>query len=237
MIVVNRKAIGVVPFVMLRVQSLQICSKTLVEPDVSPVAPLDIIAEPVLAQLVGNEVRAGIILVGAFVVQRTIGQCGRTDVLLASEEEVLHCGLSVLLIRIINACGARKESNHVGSQVNRPACRGYIDRIWYVVITRLVFIFVGKLAPGTHSKGDEIRAVGNAFRPVVSYLTRGTRDLHQLAVRNDDLSFGDCRDRLACGHVVRVIPTRKPKVIELSFALRKDLVRPVRIIRRWIYEK
>src|ERR1700689_2015150 len=124
---------------MLRVESLKICSKTLVEPDVGPFAPLDIIAEPVLAQLVGNEVRAGIILVGAFVVQRAVGQRGRTDVLLTSEEEVLRCDLSVLLIRIIDACGARKESNHVGSQGKGPACRGFVDGIWNIVINRLVF--------------------------------------------------------------------------------------------------
>ncbi len=119
-----------------------------------------------------------------------IGQCGCTDVLLAPEEEVLRRGLSVLLIRIIYACGARKESNHVGSQVKGAARRGFVDRIWNVVVNRLALIFVGKLTPGTHRKGDQIRAVRDAFHPVVRYLTRGTRNLHQRAVRNDDLSVG-----------------------------------------------
>jgi hypothetical protein len=68
-VVVNLEAIGVVALMMLGVERLEVRRKTLIEPDIGPVAPLHIVAKPVLAQLVRYEVRAGIILVGTLIVQ------------------------------------------------------------------------------------------------------------------------------------------------------------------------
>lgn len=96
---------------MLRVERLKVSRKTLIEPDIGPVMALHVIAEPLLAQLMVHQNRAGIVPVGALIVQRAIGQRSCTNVLLASEDEVLHRGLRVLLIRIFDAGRVRKNQS------------------------------------------------------------------------------------------------------------------------------
>src|SRR5260370_10992026 len=65
LVVVNLKAIGVVPLVMLGVERLKVRRKTLIEPDICPIAPLYIVTKPMLAPLMCYQDRAGIVLVGA----------------------------------------------------------------------------------------------------------------------------------------------------------------------------
>ena len=139
-----------VAFVMLYVERLQIRRKTLIEPDIGPVAPLHIVAEPMLAQLMGNDVRAGIILVGALIVQCPVGQGGRAHILLSPEDEVAHRGLRVLLVGVIEAAGARKKTDHVGRQTEGSPGRGLIYVIRNVIVNRFAFILVAELVPRSY---------------------------------------------------------------------------------------
>ncbi len=97
LIVVNGKAIGVVPFLMLCVERFEVGRETLVQPDVCPVPPLHIVTEPMLPQLMGDQVRAGIILIGARIVQRPVGQSGCADILLAPSSDGLLTPLPAIL--------------------------------------------------------------------------------------------------------------------------------------------
>src|SRR5260370_9928276 len=118
-----------------------------------------------------------------------------------------------------------------------PSGLGFIDSSGDVVVNRLILILVAEFVPRAYSNRNQIRAVRNALHPVIGRLTGGTGDVHQLAIRNDGLARGNRRDRLACRHVVRIIPTRKPIVLEFGCPLRKYFSRHVWLIRVWIYEK
>lgn len=237
LVVVNFEAIGVVTFMVLSVESGEIGGETLVEPDVGPVAALNVVSEPVLAQLVRDKAGAGIVLVGTLVVESEFGEGGGADVLLAAKDEIVDGGLSVLFEGVIDAGGEGEEGEHVGSEMEGAAGGGFVDVIGNEIFNGLAVIHVAEFSPGPDGEGDEIGAVGNGFHPVVGDLAGGASDAEEFSVGYDALAEGNGGDGFAGGHVVGVIPAREPKVIEFWFALGPDFARAARIAGIRIDEK
>jgi hypothetical protein len=53
---------------MLDVERLKVGGEAFVEPDIGPVAALNVVTEPMLTQLVRHQIGAGVILVSALIV-------------------------------------------------------------------------------------------------------------------------------------------------------------------------
>src|SRR5580704_2038604 len=117
-----------------------------------------------------DKVGAGVILIGALIVQRPVRQRSCTDILLAAENEVVHSRLRVFFVRILNPAGTRKKVDHVWGQMKRSSGGGLVEIVKNVVVDRFVAVVVGYLSPGTDSKGDQIGAVRKVFYPIVGRL-------------------------------------------------------------------
>src|SRR5487761_862900 len=195
LVLINLEAISVIPFVILGVEGGKIGSESFVQPDAGPVVRLHIISEPVLTQFVRNQLCAGIVLVGARIVERIFGQGGRADVLLASENEVVHRRLRILFIRIVNARRTGKEADHIWSEMKGSPRRRPADIIRYVIIHRLVFVLITELTPRSHSYGNQVRTVWHAFHPIVGSFVVLLCHSDKLSVRHYALSFRHRGDR------------------------------------------
>ena len=97
---------------MLVPHRLEIGGKTFVEPDVSPGAAGQVIAKPLMRQLVRFQTVAGIVQLGAGIVNHVVGLRGGADVLHAATEVTSH-RLRVFCIRVLQTCLFGKELDHL----------------------------------------------------------------------------------------------------------------------------
>src|SRR6185437_5852084 len=220
---------GVIALVILRVERFEIGGKSLIEPDVRPILSLHQVAEPVLSQLVRDQRLARVVRIGARIVQGGIRERRGAHVLHAAEEIALDGNLRVLLVRVWNPQRVREKADHVGCEMEWPPGGSRAHRIQYVMIDGQPSMAVTHLSPGSDGQGSQVRAVRDAFHPIIRGLTAALAHAGQPPVGDDTLALGNGYDQLTGGHVIRVVPAGKPEVIEFRLSLRPDLPGSLRI--------
>ena len=212
--------------------SFQKCCEPLVEPDVPPILAGDQIAEPLVPELVGDQVVFSREIFGSQpgMNKRSARVGCSAGILHAAGNEVIHHDLRVFFPRIIDAKFFAEQLHHCWSAaiVDREAVATSLGR---VVGNRDaapgLFHFV-KLT-GDHS--DQVGGTEDGLLPIPGLQTlAGVGDTYQFAVGNRDPRCGNGENRFGREPVVRVVVSRKIVARVFRFALGPDLFRAIRIV-------
>ena len=103
----------VAPVAMLVPHRLKVSGETLIEPDVRPIAAGDVIAEPLMRQLVRLQTIGVAVKLCARIVNHIVGLCGRGNVLHAAAEISRH-SLCIFFVRIFQSRFFGEEFDHFG---------------------------------------------------------------------------------------------------------------------------
>ncbi len=106
--------------VLLAPDVLEERREPLVEPRLVPVAARDVVAEPLVRELVGDEIVGADVDGGALVEQDVLVHRRRRRVLHAAEDEVGHDDLRVLVPRVGDAGDVAEVANHLRRAAERP---------------------------------------------------------------------------------------------------------------------
>ena len=211
--------------------------EALVEPALRPVAARHVVAEPLVRELVGDEVVARHVDGSARVEQDVLVHRGGGGVLHAAEDEVAHHDLRVLVPRIRHAGELGEERHHVRRAAERSA-PVLLAALRHEIGERHLATHVGaRCGREGHAvaedrelaghDGDEVARV-RVVHPPVEGLGAGLRVLclaGQLAVREHGKTGGNGDAGLGRHLDVRLVVARKDVTRVLFLALRPGLAR------------
>ncbi len=218
--------------VRFRPHCFQERGKSFIEPDVAPVFAGDEIAEPLVAELVRDQVVfAGEVLQSEFGMNEGFaGVGGGARILHAAGDEIIHHDLRVFFPGIVHAECLAEEFHH-GRSASIVDGEAVAATLWCV-------IGHGNTAPGLFhliefagDDGDQVGRAGDRFFPIPGFQTlAGVADADKFSVRNGDPGSRNSEDCFGREAIIGIVVRRQVVMGVFRFALRPDLTGTVRIV-------
>ena len=214
---------------------LHVGREALIQPYLAPIAACNVIAKPLVSQLVRLQRFAVSVEQFAIIMDHLLDLRGRRDIL-HSAAKILNERLRVLGVRILNTRDLREETDRRRQVLS---CCG--DLFGLVRIAEIVDRNAVKILHDGRRFGNDDRRQVICIRlihlPVECAGAVGVVfGIDKLAVGDDIEWLCHGRPKLGRAEIVRCIIRREPVTVKFRFALRPDLPRLIRIVGRRLDE-